>query len=184
MSRDPPWTLYWPLLTLFVLVVIEWLPKFNIQYFCKISHAYPFHFKSFNLKRHIPVLSAGIWFSVGAGPETGSIAGPEAGSIAGPEAGSLAGPEVCRFLTNFSGLSFSSSFLWWLSSWLWRRFIPCLAWGDFKGEIELDYKNKKSIFFNLPAAKKDYYFVIICHSLYCQSFTFLCSKFLSAQILF
>ena len=169
-------TLYWPLLTLF-----EWLPKFNIQYFCKISHAYPFHFKSFNLKRHIPVLSAGIWFSVGAGPETGSIAGPEAGSIAGPEAGSLAGPEVCRFLTNFSGLSFSSSFLWWLSSWLWRRFIPCLAWGDFKGEIELDYKNKKSIFSTCQLQKRT---TILSLSVTSYTARALCSKFLSAQILF
>ena len=55
--------------------------------------------------------SAGIWFSAGAGPEAGSIAGPETGSLAGPETGSLAGPEVCRLLTSFSGLSFSSSFL-------------------------------------------------------------------------
>ena len=57
------------------------------------------------------MLSAGIWFSVGAGPEVGSIAGTEVGSLAGPETGSLAGPEVCRLLTSFSGLSFSSSFL-------------------------------------------------------------------------
>ena len=59
------------------------------------------------------MLSAGILFSVGAvaGPEAGSLAGPETGSLAGPETGSLAGPEVCRFLTSFSGLSFSSSFL-------------------------------------------------------------------------
>ena len=55
------------------------------------------------------MLSAVILFSVGAGPETGSIAGPETGTIAGPETGSFVGPEVCRFLTSFSGLS--SSFL-------------------------------------------------------------------------
>ena len=63
------------------------------------------------------MLPTGIWFSVGAGPETGFTAGPETCSVAGPEAvfidgpetGSIDGPEVCRFLTSFSGLS--SSFL-------------------------------------------------------------------------